>query len=346
MHVTEALSSDALVVLLLIPFASIVALKVLYDGNFSPSLTKSASAGPFAPETASRSFASYASLANLDINRMEASYSKLRSSDKKIGYAIGYPRKLTRLREATAANAQITRGIAAVAADTYPDLMSRSILARGREDLGKVREVLKHFVRDWSDDGASEREKIFRPILDLLQTVDKAKRPEMDVLVPGAGLCRLAWEISQIGNTSSQHFSMLTALIFPCYLGFRTTANELSPYMTMAARFLLSPSTTWSSNQHTVHPYAHWWSHQHTRDTVFRRITFPDVVARFTDNFLLEEGDFLKLDPPTIPVGRRSEPGYDYVVTLFFIDTSLNVIATIRQIYALLKPGMLRPCTE
>jgi hypothetical protein len=31
--------------------------------------------------------------------------------------------------------------------------------------------------------------------------------------------------------------------------------------------------------------------------------------------------------------------GYDYVVTLFFIDTSLNIFSTIEHIYTLLRPG-------
>jgi carnosine N-methyltransferase len=31
--------------------------------------------------------------------------------------------------------------------------------------------------------------------------------------------------------------------------------------------------------------------------------------------------------------------GYDYIVTLFFIDTSLNIFATMEHIYALLRPG-------
>ncbi|EIN06429.1 N2227-domain-containing protein [Punctularia strigosozonata HHB-11173 SS5] len=316
MHLTEALSSDALVVLLATLLASILVLKVLYDGNISFRYPVSAFTDPFAPETAFRSYNSYASLANADISRIRASYSKLGLSDKRIGYTIGYPRKIDRLCLATTTNARIARSIASTAADAYPDITYRSSCATGREDIGKVREVFKHFVRDWSEDGAPERGVIFQPILDALKAVDVERRVEMHVLVPGSGLGRLAWEISQ--------------------LGFRTTANELSPYMTMAARFLHSPATTQSIGQHTVHPYAHWWSHQRNRDAVFRGIAFPDVVPRLTELLTLKEGDFLRLD---VPESRGGECGYDYIVTLFFIDTSLNAIATIRQIYSLLKPG-------
>jgi hypothetical protein len=41
------------------------------------------------------------------------------------------------------------------------------------------------------------------------------------------------------------------------------------------------------------------------------------------------------LEPPIV-CGRQ---GYDFVVTLFFIDTSLNIIATLQKIHALLAPG-------
>ena len=67
-------------------------------------------------------------------------------------------------------------------------------------DLPRVRESLKHFVRDWSEDGRLERSQIFGPILDALAEVSHAGRKDMKVLVPGSGLGRLAWEISQLGE--------------------------------------------------------------------------------------------------------------------------------------------------
>lgn len=115
--------------------------------------------------------------------------------------------------------------------------------------------------------------------------------------------------------------------------GFQTTANELSFFMNLALRFLLSPSHTHRPKQHVLQPYASWFSHQRKTDTLFRKISFPDVIPRLSDNFALAERDFLSL--------RASEgtPGYDFVVTLFFIDTSLNAIETLEHIYTLLRPG-------
>ena len=98
--------------------------------------------------------------------------------------------------------------------------------------------------------------------------------------------------------------------------------------MNLAFRFLLSPQTTQGVGQHKLHPYIHWWSHQQSTTSTFRQISFPDVVPRLSDTLHLDEGDFF-----------RVFAGWSYVVTLFFIDTSLNVIETIRHIHSLLEPG-------
>lgn len=110
--------------------------------------------------------------------------------------------------------------------------------------------------------------------------------------------------------------------------GYDTTANELSSFMTLAFRFLSSPSTTQKAEQHTIYPYAYWFSHQRSNEPLFRPVSFPDAVPRLGDRLHLVEGDFLTHS------GR-----YDIIVTLFFIDTSLDVISTLEHIYELLRPG-------
>lgn len=116
-------------------------------------------------------------------------------------------------------------------------------------------------------------------------------------------------------------------------------------------RYLLSPSTTQQVDQHRVRPYAHWFSHQRSSENLFRSVSFPDVVPRLGPNFHLLEQDFLQISTspasPSRPEfwaagqnhSQTSGDGFDYVVTLFFIDTATNVLATMEQIYTLLKPG-------
>jgi hypothetical protein len=106
--------------------------------------------------------------------------------------------------------------------------------------------------------------------------------------------------------------------------------------MNLALRFLLSPESTPEMNVHTIHPYAHWFSHQRSNADLFRAVSFPDALPRLSPSFALAERDFLTMAPPLRDGG---EVGYDALVTLFFIDTSLNVVATLEKIYSLLKPG-------
>ena len=70
-------------------------------------------------------------------------------------------------------------------------------------DLDKVRSTIKQFVRDWSQEGTLEREAAYDPILEALENafkhVSSAHRNQLRVLVPGAGLGRLAFEIAWLG---------------------------------------------------------------------------------------------------------------------------------------------------
>ncbi|RXW25004.1 hypothetical protein EST38_g854 [Candolleomyces aberdarensis] len=223
-------------------------------------------------------------------------------------------------------NATLAADIAELAAQEHPELKYSPKIRANTADLARVRESLKHFVRDWSEVGKQERERTFAPILNLLSRIEPEQRDRTRILVPGSGLGRLAWEISQ--------------------LGFDTTANELSYFMILAFRLLLSPDTTQEIKQHKIRPYAHWFSHQRTTENIFRSVSFPDVVPRLGPNFQLLEDDFLKIPMPAgtwssdqTQTPTHSSQGYDYIVTLFFIDTSFNAFATMEQIYKLLKPG-------
>lgn len=109
--------------------------------------------------------------------------------------------------------------------------------------------------------------------------------------------------------------------------------------MTLAMRFLFSPTSTPNINVHNIQPFAHWFSHQRSNDSLFRSIPFPDVVPRFSSKLELIEDDFLKPATPYQSKNPAGHSGYDFVVTLFFIDTSINVFSTIEKIYSLLRPG-------
>ncbi|KAF8627657.1 hypothetical protein AX15_004349 [Amanita polypyramis BW_CC] len=292
--------------------------------------------GPFSLNRAYRSYTQYSRMSANELYAKRASYGSLGRAHKRLGNRVGYPAKLDRLQNVADLNATVVDGIAELAANEFGlgNSTAKGAFSPVKGDLERVREALKHYVRDWSTEGTGEREKIFTPILDVLGKVDPGDREYLSVLIPGCGLGRLAWEISE--------------------LGFDTTANELSYFMILAFRFLVSPDKTTAPNEHAIRPYAHWFSHQRSNDALFRSVRFPDVVPRLSEKFKLVEGDFLKLPFPSLtpsstsvaywkkqnsPEASGSAVGYDYIVTLFFIDTSLDVLTTMEHIYHLLKPG-------
>jgi carnosine N-methyltransferase len=270
-----------------------------------------------------------------EANAYRSKFNTLRGAHRRLAVEVGYPAKIEMLRGASLANSRVTRAIYDLARAEFPDINISRTSARDRgmkQDIGRVRESLKHLVRDWGSEGARERETIFAPILTELKKIPAERRSRHRVLVPGAGLGRLAWEIANMGQWSQTVISFHSFL----ELGFDTTSCELSYYMNLSLRFLLSPQTTTTPDQHTVHPYVHWWSHQRSNHNTFRGISIPDVLPRRMPNWTVLEEDFLGLSHPRpVPSNGIVEPqggpnenkGYDTIVTLYFIDTASNIIS-------------------
>ena len=78
----------------------------------------------------------------------------------------------------------------------------KAVEAKGQvAERMSVSQALKHFVRDWSTEGAHER-KTFSCILDTITQYSAGKNRSVDrpmkVLLPGAGLGRLGYEIADL----------------------------------------------------------------------------------------------------------------------------------------------------
>ncbi|XP_063835885.1 carnosine N-methyltransferase [Ostrinia nubilalis] len=185
-----------------------------------------------------------------------------------------------------------------------------------QHDVEKVQSVLKNIVRDWSDIGAAEREQCYTPILNELEErypkEEYSDRGQVKVLVPGAGLGRLAWE------TAAR--------------GFACQGNEFSLFMLFASNFILNRCP--EANKYTVHPWVHQYVNNVTCDHQLLAAQFPDVRPsgdRPNHNFSMTAGDFLK-------VYTEAEE-WDCVATCFFIDCAPNVIEFVERIYSILQPG-------
>ena len=104
-------------------------------------------------------------------------------------------------------------------------------------DIEKLQSTLKQFVRDWSEVGKEEREVCYTPIMQELDRLYPKRRDnndsgldttgkstpgrnEVKILVPGAGLGRLPFDIA--------------------YNGFQCEGNEFSLYMLLGSNYVLN----------------------------------------------------------------------------------------------------------
>ncbi|KAK8532346.1 hypothetical protein V6N12_053789 [Hibiscus sabdariffa] len=73
-------------------------------------------------------------------------------------------------------------------------------------DVDKVRCIIRNIVRDWAEEGKKERDQCYKPILEELDALfpNRSKDSPPACLVPGAGLGRLALEISCLDGDNDQ----------------------------------------------------------------------------------------------------------------------------------------------
>ncbi|KAG2747326.1 N2227-domain-containing protein [Suillus brevipes Sb2] len=194
-------------------------------------------------------------------------------------------------------------------------------------DMDKLRSTLKQFVRDWSQEGQEERETCYTPMKDALVAhfSDKPSpqsRQNIRVLVPGAGLGRLAYDVAN--------------------LGFACQGNEFSHYMLLASYLILN--RTDAIGQYTIYPYVHSFSNLPDREAMLRPVEIPDVLPSALpagSSFSLVAGDFEEIYGTEYEEGDLEPQAgqWDAVLTCFFIDTAKNIINYLRIIHRILAPG-------
>lgn len=128
-----------------------------------------------------------------------------------------YQQKLNEAKLAILGNTQF------LAAIVPPDPEADCQQARVPEhEMEKLRSTLRQFVRDWSVEGKAEREQTYGRIYDELQRLFPASESRADkrILVPGAGLGRMVYDLAS--------------------MGFSCQGNEFSFYMLLASNFTLN----------------------------------------------------------------------------------------------------------
>ncbi|KAJ1698334.1 hypothetical protein LUZ63_006846 [Rhynchospora breviuscula] len=184
-------------------------------------------------------------------------------------------------------------------------------------DVDKVRCIIRNIVRDWAQEGQRERDECYKPILEEINRLfpDRTRGRPPSCLVPGAGLGRLALEISS--------------------LGFVSQGNEFSYYMMICSSFILN--NTREANEWTIYPWIHSNCNSLSTDDQLRPVSFPDIhpaSAGITEGFSMCGGDFVE-----VYNDRSQEGSWDAVVTCFFLDTAHNIVEYIEIIAKILKVG-------
>lgn len=199
------------------------------------------------------------------------------------------------------------------------------------QDMDKVRSTIRQLYRDWAAEGAAEREACYGPVLRGLDKafahLTPAKRSHVKVLVPGAGLGRLALEV--------------------CRAGYGMEGNEISYHQLLVSNWILN--YTQAANAHDLYPWTLSFSNHTKRAHQLQKVCIPDVwPAEALDQgskelesevhayqrMSMSSGDFCVLYKAPQYGGV-----FDAVTTCFFIDTAPNLIAYIETVRNCLKRG-------
>ena len=263
-----------------------------------------------------------------DVSRMERDFKSIGENYIK-RLSFNYTERIEKLKHAIWQNYSFLLKIA----DPYKNMFKLFKAKSGEmfmeplivevKDIIKMRSTLKLFIRDWAIDGIEERNSTYKPILNELKLFFK-DRPKKDfeeginVLVPGAGLGRLMYEIAK--------------------LGFKSQGNEFSYYMLLCSNYIFNNTT--KENEFTIQPLIHSFSNIYNEEIPFKKIMIPDenlaeeLSKTDTGEMSMVAGEFCRVYKDKINF-------FDSIVTSYFIDTANNIIEYIETIHNITKVGGL-----
>ncbi len=274
-----------------------------------------------------RAYDNYLPWALARISRLERDLSHLSERHRQLLHTDD---KLTGMRLAAQQNAHVLKLLVdphRQTADAHDDKRTQVMVEEGgrktfkpasstgyvpESDMEKLQSTLKQFVREWGSEGAKEREQSHSPMLQALQELCPAATScratgaaagAARVLVPGAGLGRLAWEAARCG--------------------YRSQGSEFSYFMLIASNFLLNRLQ--HHGQVHVHPWVLQTVNQASREQQLRSIAVPDVAPWSLPaeaQLSMCAGDFLE-------VYRDQSACWEAILTEFFIDTAHTLTLTL-----------------
>lgn len=240
--------------------------------------------------------------------------------------------KFDRVDDAIDANADIASrilesGLEAFGLDREPTELLMDWRGSAKpSDMDKARTTIRQLYRDWSSEGAIERECSYGPVLsDLLRLFPIPDKGSLKVLLPGSGLGRLLFEV--------------------CRLGFDVEGNEISYHQLMASNWILNQP---SADEHmNLYPFALTFSNHIAGEHQLKCVEVPDVHPASELNIAsarMETHAYARMniaaaDFVVLYSDKEHGKSFDAVVTVFFLDTAPNVLRYIEAVRNCLKDG-------
>ena len=167
-----------------------------------------------------------------DVEKMEKDFKSI--GDKYLSYlSFDYTKRINMIREGILLNEKFLLAMINKYSNNYNKKDFKTNLTKRGTLVNKLRSTLKLFIKDWSIEGKKERDIIYNPIIDEIKKYfsDKTNiNKNNTILIPGAGLCRLAFEIAK--------------------LGFEVDAIEVSYYMIICSNYLFNSDL--NKNQYQI----------------------------------------------------------------------------------------------
>ena len=240
--------------------------------------------------------------------------------DKYLSYlSLDYTKRINMIKEGILLNEKFLLAIINKYSNYYNKKNFKTNFIKRGTLVNKLRSTLKLFIKDWSIEGKKERDIIYNPIIDEIKKYfsDKTNiNKNNTILIPGAGLCRLAFEIAK--------------------LGYEVDAIEVSYYMIICSNYLFNSDL--NKNQYQIQPLIHSFNCLKYENDPFQIFNVPDENI----SEIMKNKDFGKLNiiPGDFILSFKDKNNcYDAIITSFFIDTANNIIQFIEIIYNVIKQG-------
>jgi carnosine N-methyltransferase len=212
--------------------------------------------------------------------------------------------------------------------------------------------VIAHLSRDWSSHGAVARGKAYRPVTRYIRSLQIAQGgAPLRILVPGAGTCRLAWELARSGHRVEANDASVAMLLAARAVIGRDTAARVRLATSRRTRGD-APNSLPSSLPLRVAPHAGCAGGLLPRPTsCLASAAVPEGARRATwtgrSSSSSECASATEAAARLTLVSGSWEDSYagahngtfDAIVTSYFLDTLPDPPAAVRHIRRLLRPG-------